>query len=292
MSRPARASSVVLSVPLRDLDPALRFAVREAQLLGSSLRIVGHEGAGPRDRTGPSPPMERALRTARALAGPAAVITAELHPSPVVESALRADPDARVVVVQRSDVDPLLEALGNLEASASVPAVACVPPGWHVVADPRHPITVAVDDPVDSRHLLRAALGFAASHRLPLRVVHAWALNQPSGGSPPTEAVLSRWSHLIGEELGRMRESTDVFVNLEIQLAPPAQALVEHSRESTALLIGARRAAYGAAPGLGLLTRVLLQQAACPVIVVPDAPVSALHPGSADGSAPPLSGRF
>ena len=149
-----------------------------------------------------------------------------------------------------------------------------------------------MDDPVASRHLLGAALGFAATHRLPLRVVHAWALNQPSGGSPPTEAVLSRWSHRIGDELGRLRESADVFVNLEMQLAPPVQALVEHSRESTALLIGARRAAYGAPPGLGRVTRVLLHQSACPVIVVPDAPVSALHPGNADGSAPPLSGRI
>ncbi len=292
MSRPARTSSVVLSVPLRDLDPALRFAVRQAQVFGSSLRIVGHESAGHREHRGPSPPLERALRTARALAGPGVEITAELHPSPVVESALRADPDARVVVVQRSDVDPLLEALGRLDAFASVPAVACVPPGWHVAPALGQPITVAVDDPLTSHRLLGAALGFAETHHLPLRVVHAWALHLPADGSPPAEAVLSRWSHRIGEELGRLRASTDVFVNLEIQLVPPVQALVEHSLESTALLIGARRTTDGVPPGLGLVTRVLLQRAACPVIVVPDAPVSALDRDTTDGSAPPLSGRI
>nr|WP_253945290.1 universal stress protein [Nocardioides sp. zg-DK7169] len=233
--------------------------------------------------------MERALRTARALAGPSTAVSGELHPAPTLESALRAQADARVVVAQRSDLGALLEGVGRIDASAGVPAVACVPPGWHTTTVPGPPITVAVDDPGTSRHLLGVALNVAAAHRLPLRVVHAWGLEQPPGGHRPSEAALSRWSHRIVEELGALRERADVFVNLEVHVASPVQALVGHSHESSALLIGARRAVYRTAPGLGLVTRGLLHQTACPVLVVPDTPTSALHPGAVNGN--PLGGH-
>lgn len=143
----------------------------------------------------------------------------------------------------------------------------------HVTGSPPDPRKVLLG--VDARAPSDGAIGFAFdSARVrgaPLHVVHAWSLPPAAAEWPfaiPEEDRATWEDHevqLLADVLRPWRARyPEVPVLEDVVLLPPAEALLHHSGSAAQVVVGRRPGAEW-----GEVARTLVQEAACPVAVVP-----------------------
>lgn len=137
-------------------------------------------------------------------------------------------------------------------------------------------VVVGADDSVRSRAAVELAFAQASLRRLPLRVVHCVPpLPYRDDPDVPLDEDLDDLQlHRLelSEAVAGLREKyPDVVVELTLARGPAAGHLVEESRHSRLLVVGAHhRSVWDLF--LGSVSRAVVEHAACPVIVAPGGP--------------------
>lgn len=295
------AQPIVVSVPDGDLDAALRFAASEAEFHRSPVRLVHAYEPGP-SITGPpltqasaTELLRRAVLRAEELLGPETDVTGALVRGPSVEGVLDASQDARVVVLQRRDLLHLIRSLtrsldGAAVRRARIPLV-CVPPAWAPPEPETRPITVGIDATEHAAGLLRASVALAREHRAPLRVLHTWSFPQPYD-----DAVVLRvgreWEAWAREDMESVLRGLrpGVSVDIDVQHGAPLPALLAAAGTSRLMVLGRHGVHRALGSRLGPVTRAVLHDAPCPVLLLPtDLPWAAY--GQATAGRPDATGR-
>jgi nucleotide-binding universal stress UspA family protein len=150
--------------------------------------------------------------------------------------------------------------------------VVAVPVGWREPAEDAH-ITVGVHGDGGPRPVLSAAFAEAERRACPLHVVHSWVLD-PVYADLLTTRVDDSWASAA---LERIRPSVDdqaaahpeVKTEVEVRQQWPVDALLHRSATSDLLVLGRHESRLPWPHRLGSITRTLLQQSHCPVMVVP-----------------------
>ena len=275
---------IVVSVPRGGLGAALRFAAAEAAVHQCPVRLVHAYEPGPTlsgppvTEAGAARVLRAAVRDAVQTLGPGTEVTGELVRGPCVEAVLDASPDARVVVLQRRDLLHLIRSLtrsldGPAVRRAHIPMVL-VPPGWDPPVGDDRPVTVGIDAPEHSADLLRASVALAHEHGAPLRVLHTWSFPKPYD-----DAVLERvgreWEAWAREDmetvLRPLRPGLAVDVEIDVHHGPPLPSLLAAAARSRLVVLGRHGIHRALGSRLGPVTRAVLHDAPCPVLLLPTA---------------------
>ena len=268
-------------------DDALAFARALAEALGAGL-ILTHAYGPDEDRDA----ARAILEARRAELGE---VDAELDPyaDPSAARTLHRVAAARraaLVVVgpsHRADLGRIVPGSTGQQLVHDTPrAVAVVPRGWR--ARPEHPlghIGCAYDGFPQAEAALAAAVTLTRALGGRLDVMRAFWSPPLSGASGIALAADLEARGQAG--LGRVVQElpADVDAHARLLLNDPARALVARSQELDLLVIGSR--AYGPLHSVwaGSVARQVLNEAACPVIVVPRGVRPELTGGSRPRSA-------
>lgn len=294
-SRSHESGSVVLGVDgsVANLG-ALRYAVAEARLLGTGLKLVH---VVPDYLTvAPMVPLTAAeftetgteiLRTAEAVTreqAPDLEVTAWLHHgNRPVELARGAEGHAVLVVGRdgRGLAQRLLhgDTAAGVAARAEVPVVE-VPAEWHPRPSDVDPVVVVgIKTPSRSATLLADAFAAAEQRGATLVVLHAWKLPAAYDDIVSSRVAIKQWERdatLELEELLRpwRLDHPDVKVEVRIVHDHPSHALVDASAEADLVVLVRRAHGVPTAAHLGGTARAVLRSSHCPVRVVAPGPTS------------------
>ncbi|MEU8567425.1 universal stress protein [Streptomyces pathocidini] len=132
------------------------------------------------------------------------------------------------------------------------------------------PITTGLDGSPESRAAAEWAAREAALRRLPLHLVHAWAMEAPTARTAMEPEVRRHWAlRILREaEADLSARHPDLSISAEQVHEPPVAALLERGERAEALVLGSR--GHGAVTGflLGSVGLRVLSRAACPVVLV------------------------
>ncbi len=143
---------------------------------------------------------------------------------------------------------------------------------------PAAPVAVGIDGSPTAREALRLACTEATLLRASLVVVHAWrdlSLNSFGQWYPPVNVHddLERDAESLTAEA--VSEITVAFPDLEVHVRVrenhPVEALLDASRESQLLVVGAHGRGAFAGMSLGSVTTAAIHHSSCPVMTVPAA---------------------
>lgn len=285
---------VVLAVGQEPVGAALVFAADEATRTGTRLHLVHvlHElTQGPTTTQIVEADLVLAgrslLTTIVDMADDLVVgrvpVTTELRSGRIVPTLVHLTTEARMVVLQHRDLSAtrrlVTRSVASGVAARSRVPVATVPAGWV----PRAPgaearVVVGVDEPAQSREVLRAAAAEARLRRATLTVLHTWSLEQPYGFVVITpeedERLQRRATREIQVELTALADELHgVPVNIEARHAHAADALVAAGRESDLLVVGRHDPRLPLGSHLGPVVRAVLRDAESPVLLVDPRPV-------------------
>ena len=283
---------IVIGLALREDDAApLALGTRLAQLTGAPLALVSaymHEPGLPQ----PVPELDAVLFSetqgaleehAESLRDRYAVTTHARHGSPGhVLHEVTEDLHAGVVVVGSSHRGRLGRVLaGSVTAAAlhgSGCAVAVAPRGYSGDAALER-IAVAFDGSDESRDALAVAAAIAQLAGASLRsytvtqpVEVAPALTMPGWSVPSSHGETFRTHAERVMEQARATLPEGMLEQTELLEGRPSDALVGESHDADLLVCGSR--GYGAlrSVALGSVSRALVNEAACPVLVMPRTP--------------------
>ncbi|MDQ0989164.1 universal stress protein [Streptomyces sp. V3I7] len=135
------------------------------------------------------------------------------------------------------------------------------------------PLVVGVDGTDPSLLAVDWAVGEAARHRLPLRLVHASLWERYEGGAPSNgqagEAERVRTARIVDAAAERAaRADPDVKVTVDIAPEEAADALVREGHHAFAVVTGSRGRGVFKGIFLGSVDLAVAARAHCPVIVV------------------------
>ncbi|POX63512.1 universal stress protein [Streptomyces sp. Ru62] len=136
------------------------------------------------------------------------------------------------------------------------------------------PVVVGVDGSESSLCAIDWAVGQAALHRLPLRLVHASLWERYEGPAAFTHSAEAAFEHRLVQEIlnhatDRARENhPGVKIAGEIVPEDAQAALLREARRATAVVTGCRGRGPIAGALLGSVSRSLVMRAPCPVVVV------------------------
>jgi nucleotide-binding universal stress UspA family protein len=203
-------------------------------------------------------------------------VTKKLWHGPVVPSLVEAGEQAHRVVLQHRQLTGLRRVLtgsvcAGVAAHAQVPVVS-VPELW-TVRDPAARLVVGVDDTTGDHRLLEPAFALAAEREASLVVLHAWYIPsmyaEAMRGRAAVEEAREKTRFRIAEEMAVWQAAYPaVDAQLEVSHARPADALLAASQRSDLLVLGRRSGAH-AVTHLGSVTRALVRESRCPVMVLP-----------------------
>lgn len=142
------------------------------------------------------------------------------------------------------------------------------------------PVVVGVDGSHEADQALQAAFAEAALRQSPLRVVHCWQdpttdLYTTEGDQPVSlpefdeDAWRAYAAKALDENLAEVRTAhPEVTVESVVDWRRPTVALLDRAKDAQLLVVGSR--GRGAFKGLvmGSTSRVMIQHAPCPVLVV------------------------
>jgi nucleotide-binding universal stress UspA family protein len=273
-------------------DAAVRFAAAEAVRDDRPLRIVHviHPpilGPGPEQMLltfeGAEIVGEELLQAAVDRAGEVVAgrvpVTKGLGHGPVVPVLVELSESSDRVVLQHRHMSGLQRVFtgsvcSGVAGCARVPVVS-VPELW---VDPgtAH-ILVGVDDTTGNHPVLERAFALAAQRKADLTVLHAWYIpsiyEEAMMGRAAVEEARESVRAQIEQEMAVWRVTyPTVDARLDISHARPADALVAASESSALILLGRRRAPHSL-KHLGPVTRALVRESRCPVLVLPPVPV-------------------
>lgn len=183
---------------------------------------------------------------------------------PAVELAWSVQRGDLLVLGRRDPGNPKAPGLAAVTATVVCRApgpTAIVPSGWDPALDAGRPVLVAMagDHEATSADALRYGFEIARRDDAELRVVH---VESRASDEPEQEA------RPLLDAVGKLSAAyPDVDVVLEPRHGACPEALVAESRAARVLVLGGRRFhPIGAVPGP--VARVVLREAACPVVVV------------------------
>jgi nucleotide-binding universal stress UspA family protein len=168
-------------------------------------------------------------------------------------------------------------------------AVAVVPHGWSIRA-PEAPLTfgVALDDAPESREALAFAQRLAQAPRARLRILTAVPSVSPA--HPMFAATGTSYSAWVrerrdcAEQLAQEAAAGIAGAEVAVLDGDPVHCLAEASSELDLLVVGSRRYGPIRATLLGSVSAGLVEQAHCPVLIVPRG-VHAAQEAVPDGAA-------
>lgn len=284
-----QSKPILVAVGHDPMDAALQYAAGDATRVGCGLHLVHvvHDPVqGPNtvlmeradlDRAGRLA-LESATEKARDLVGDRVLVTTELVRGRVVSTLVEAASEASAVVLQRRPLSRLERVVtrsvsSGVAARAHVPVIS-VPARWSPVrlSGLESLVTVGVDVPDRSSHLLRLAVDVARSRDARLRIVHTWSLPGAYADfvMPPDEQA--RWTDRATAEikvalaaLGDDAPGDEVII--EALHAHPGHVLVERGRSSDLLIVGRHDPLVPFGSHLGPVARAVLREATCPVLL-------------------------
>lgn len=138
-------------------------------------------------------------------------------------------------------------------------------------------ITVGVDGSGHSENALSWAMQEAAIRHAPLNViaVHEVAVSWTThpivlpADEPLMDKERSAVEELIAKVTSQAGSARPASVNVQVVPGIPANVLVDASKDSDLLVVGARGSGGFAELLLGSISHKVVQHAACPVVVVP-----------------------
>jgi nucleotide-binding universal stress UspA family protein len=142
-------------------------------------------------------------------------------------------------------------------------------------------IVVGVDGSDPAWAALRFAIEEAKLRGAQLRAICAWELPVAHWGElPPPEETFDRFRSEAEEVLGRAaaiveKEAPSLECDRLALEGAPGRVLLEHSSDAILLVVGSRGRGAVAGLILGSVSQEVVQNAACPVVVVP-------HKGSSE----------
>ena len=278
--------------------PAVRYAAEAALHLGAALRVVhvlpailpvGPLVMFPDDsfQALATDVLERSRVRALASA-PDLEVTTDLRAGGRVHEILAASDEAGLLVLGRRTPDALDHlwtggTLTGVVARASCP-VTVVPAEWSGVPAPAR-VVAGFKSPQHAPELLAEAFALAEQRHAELVVLHAWQLPGAYDALVTERVQDATWNReqkdIVWKAVAEAAESSpDVRVRVKVEHVPPAQGLVEASRDAGVLVLV--RPAHGSlVHHLGRTARAVLRGSHCPVeVVVPtradEAPVPPL----------------
>ena len=289
--------AVVVGVGLDSTDTAIRFAAAEACLAGRPLHLLhvlrlSPAEANPWILEGIAEAADDALEQAVSLAadeihGRVPVTAERVDDARLVTDFVRRTRTASMLVLQHrrlSRWERLVagSTVAGVASRSAVPVVS-VPDGWVPQVSGPPAVTVGVQVAEEAGPLVRRALDLARQRDASVVVLHAWWLN---GGY---DAVVA--DHAFAAEQERefvvslaptvtaaRAEFPDVPISIQVRHEPPARALLDASGGSQLLVVGRRHYQLPLGTHLGPVTRAVLRDAAGPVLVNPELPLSGTEP--------------
>jgi len=268
-------------------DAALRFAADEAVRDRRPLRLV-HVVHPPREGMFPeqmlisfsavelaaSQLLRGQVEAAVRLTGGVVPVSQALRRGAVVDHLVELSGNADHIVLQHRQQTRLVRVFtgstaAGVAAHAHVPVVS-VPELWSGPSN--HDVTVGLDRVDQAGNLLRHGFAEALARDARLTVLHAWYLPPLYDDALVDRTDLHHWREgvraRIEAALVPLRSRfPEVDVHVELQHMRPADALVERSGRSDLLVLG-RSWAERVTSHLGSVTRAVLREARCPVVVV------------------------
>jgi nucleotide-binding universal stress UspA family protein len=209
-------------------------------------------------------------------------VTTRLRHGPVVPVLVETGERADRLVLQHRHMLGLRRVFtgsvcSGVAGRARVPVVS-VPELW-TDRDEARRVVVGVDDTTGNHWLLETAFALAAVRKTSLVVLHAWHIplmyDEALLGRAAVEGAREKLRSQIDDEMADWRAAYPrVDVQQQLSDARPADALVAASEGSGLLLLG-RRSAGHALTHLGSVTRALIRESRCPVMVLPPASMAA-----------------
>lgn len=257
---------------------ALDWAVETAQLDARPVHIL--HARGRLDRGGGDEPVARAVERARLLA-PTARITTEVVDGPAVAALLAAAEEASTVCVGshgRGGFRPrFLGSTATAVATAAGCPVAVVRPPL-VGGERARRIVVGVDEAEGSHDAIGYAFAQADLRGVKLTAVHAWHASDRIGLSGAVTPA-DRWQTLIGNEEAAMAEClagwSEKYPDVEVSRVSirrtPHAAILTAAGDAVLIVLGARQPRPQPDLVGSPTVRRVLQDAVCPVVVVPQA---------------------
>lgn len=273
-------------------DRAVRYAVTEARRRGVGVLLVHalHESA-PMAAMLPLYSVESFAEVGRRLLTDAERLALELDP----------DVDASTLVKGGNRVAILVEAAGehasgivlghrsrtraqrvltgsttNGTASRAHVPVVSVPDGWPG-EDRTGTVVVGVDDSEASHDALEAGFEEARLRGARLVAVHSWRLPSAYDEVSYSQAAVDGWLGAAREELAKAvapfaEAFPEVEVTVDVRHEHVGQGLVSAAGEADLIVVGRRGRGAPLGLHLGSIPRMLISEAPCPVMVVPQHP--------------------
>lgn len=261
--------TVVAGVSTSDNGPVVHWAAEEAAARRAGLRLVtARPGPAAADRYLPNDVAVEHRAAAQALLAGLAADVAARWPGLTVTTEVLAGPPAAVLrdaaaeadllVVGADDASAFTEAIrgsvpGDLLTSAPCP-LAVVPRREWPGAPASAPVVVALDESTGAQAALAYGYGAAARAGRPLTILRCVT---DTGAATPETHALTAFEALY----------PDVPVTTEMTSGDPRQVLVTASRRAALLVVGSRRRGRVASSLFGSVSRHLIRNGGCPVVV-------------------------
>jgi nucleotide-binding universal stress UspA family protein len=287
MNQPEHA--IVVGMPAENGDAALMFAVEEARRSGSPvhvMHVVQIPGGEPYTAVYDAAMeqaqavVEAAHRRAMELAAGDVSVTSELSDSgSIVGELVNRSETARMVVVEHRDLGRLRRFFTGSRSSGLAArahsAVVVVPAKWHPTKRRPSLVTAAVQDPDEADDLLRAAFEAARERGADLVVLHAWWLANGYDDGVVDQAALDEQERRFQRELAPGLERFKsrypmVDTRVDVQHAPPVEAVLAAAARSDLLVIGRRHHLLSLGSHLGPVSRAVIGRSPVPVLMTPE----------------------
>lgn len=220
--------------------------------------------------------LEGAAKHVRGLVGDSIPVSTELMHGLVVPSLVAGSEDACLVVLQgrpRGHLARLsaLSVTSGVAARAPAPVVV-VPAAWDLPEGHVAPVVVGVEDVETAQGLVRVALDEARRSGSGVRLVQCWWISQLYDdivfGDRSGPDHTARLHHAMVTGFGPLvAEYADVPTEVVVIHAPPADALVHEAQRARLLVVGRHQPAVPFGSHLGPITRTVLRESTCPVLV-------------------------
>ncbi|WP_166390110.1 universal stress protein [Nocardioides ochotonae] len=296
MSQSPTDPSPKILLPVDGVDdhgPGVAFATQEARRRGAGIHVVhvvppAFPGLPITSEVGldgqemqllGNAAVEHATEAVReTLDGADVPVTGEVLHGRVVPTLVEASRDVDLVVLVRRSPrpTPVLSAMSVVHgvAARGHSAVAVVPREWG--ADrPAAPVVVGVEGAEESEELVRAVLERTREPDDVVELVHAWwysdAFDNLTFAGEAGEQETQRQRERLESELGPLlADFPHVDTPLVIVHARPAEALIAASEDARVVVVGRHHPRLPLGSHLGPVTRVVLRESACPVIIEAD----------------------
>jgi nucleotide-binding universal stress UspA family protein len=286
MDQPTPA--VICAIGLDGAPAAIEYAAREADLADAPLHLLhvlrvpaveAYAGVYGGALEEADAAITKAIERARSITDNRVRVTAErVDDGALISHLVHRANHGRLIVLQHRRLSRARRlvtgsTVNAVAARTSVPVVS-VPEGW-TRHDQAPCVTVGLQDGLEAAALVHAGFEEAKLRHGRLAAVHTWWLDTDWEPATIDQEYRADRDTSTRRELQPIidaihQEFPDVDASLEVWNAPPADALLDASRESELLVLGRRHHLLPLGSHLGPVARSILAHADCPVYLTPE----------------------